>query len=56
MYEVIVTRRVDFTEHPVERFETREEADACARRLALENYQHLARAWVRTVQPIKTKS
>lgn len=56
MFEVILTRRSDFTEHAVERFATREEAQQTARRLAYENYDQVARAWVRAVSPVKTEN
>ena len=56
MFEVIVTKRVDFTEEVIARYPTDEEAQESARRFALENYKNVVRAWVREVREAKSKS
>jgi hypothetical protein len=55
MFEVIVTYRPDFTEQVVDRYPTREQAEAAAQRLAAE-HDRIIRAYVRPVQKAQTRS
>lgn len=56
MFEVIVTYRSGFREEPMGRFSTDEEAQECARRLAVHNPEAIIRAWVRVIREAKSKS
>ena len=56
MFEVLVTYRPDFTEKVVDRYPTREEADAAAQRLASQPGDRVIRVWVRQVCRTPSKS
>jgi hypothetical protein len=53
MFEVIVTFRSDYSERAVDRYPTREEAQAVATLLSLQSPESVVRAWVRQVRESK---
>ena len=54
MFEVVVTYRPDFTEEVVDRYPTREQAQAVADRLSSEKHDRVIRVWVRQVCKAKS--
>lgn len=56
MFEVVVTYRSDFSEHPVNCYPSQAEAQEAAQRLAVQNYSQIVRARVRAVRQAPTKT
>jgi hypothetical protein len=50
MFEVIVTSRSDFSEVPIARYRTEEEAQEKAQQIAVRYYEKILRAWVRVIR------
>jgi hypothetical protein len=55
MFEVVVTYRPDFREHPLGQYPTEAEARRAAQQFAIENYIKVVRTRVRIVRPAKAQ-
>jgi len=50
MFEVIVTSRSDFSEVPIGRYRTEDEAQEKAHQIAVRYHEKILRAWIRVIR------